>query len=115
MASPTFALKDILISWRQTNCQVIVSGVPSRRDNKYKGHLIAGYKIHFKGLLKRLFSHHFSFCQHNTPCLTDIFSVVYSMSKGTFYLILYYYKHLATMGQLIINSIPENVCYVQLY
>ena len=28
---------------RQTNSQVIVSGVPSRRDKKYKGRLIAGY------------------------------------------------------------------------
>ena len=34
MASPTFALTDILIRGRQTNIQVIVSGVPSRRDKK---------------------------------------------------------------------------------
>ena len=34
MASPTFALTDILIRGRQTNIQVIVSGVPSRRDQK---------------------------------------------------------------------------------
>ena len=43
MASPTFALADILIRGRQTNSQVIVSGLPSRRDKKYKGRLIAGY------------------------------------------------------------------------
>ena len=43
MTSPTFALTDILIRGRQTNIQVIVSGVPFHRDNKYKGRLIAGY------------------------------------------------------------------------
>ena len=43
MASATFALTDILIRGRQTNIQVIVSGVPFHRDNKYKGRLIAGY------------------------------------------------------------------------
>ena len=36
MASPTFALTDILIRGRQTNSQIIVSGVPSHRDKKYK-------------------------------------------------------------------------------
>ena len=41
--SLTFVLTDILIRGWQTNSQVIVSGVPSRRDKKYKGHLIAGY------------------------------------------------------------------------
>ena len=34
MASPTFSLTDILIRGRQTNSQVIVSGVPSRREKK---------------------------------------------------------------------------------
>ena len=34
MASPTFSLTDILIRERQTNSQVIVSGVPSRREKK---------------------------------------------------------------------------------
>ena len=41
MTSPTFSLTDILIRGRQTNSQVIVSGVPSRRK---KGRLIAGYR-----------------------------------------------------------------------
>ena len=36
MASPTFSLTDILIKGRQTNSQVIVSGVPSRREKKGK-------------------------------------------------------------------------------
>ena len=36
------ALTDILIRGRQTNSQIIVSGVPSHRDKKYKGRLIAG-------------------------------------------------------------------------
>ena len=33
-----------LIRGRQKNSQIIVSGVPSRRDKKYKGRLIAGYQ-----------------------------------------------------------------------
>ena len=36
MASPTFSLTDILIRGRQTNSQVIVSGVPSRREKKVR-------------------------------------------------------------------------------
>ena len=36
MASPTFSLTDILIRGRQSNSQVIVSGVPSRREKKNK-------------------------------------------------------------------------------
>ena len=43
MASPTFALTDILIGGWQTSSQIIVSGVPSHRDKEYKGRLIAGY------------------------------------------------------------------------
>ena len=35
-ASPTFLLTDISIRGRQTNSQVIVSGVPSRREKKSK-------------------------------------------------------------------------------
>ena len=34
MASPTLSLTDILIRGRQRNSQVIVSGVPSRREKK---------------------------------------------------------------------------------
>ena len=34
MASPTFSLTDILIRGRQTNSQVIVSGVRSRHEKK---------------------------------------------------------------------------------
>ncbi len=34
MASPTFSLTDILIRGWQTNSQVIVSGVPPRREKK---------------------------------------------------------------------------------
>ena len=36
MASPTFSLTDILIRGRQTNSQVIVSDVPSRREKKVR-------------------------------------------------------------------------------
>ena len=39
--APTFSLTDISIRGRQTNGQVIVSGVPFRREKK-KGRLIAG-------------------------------------------------------------------------
>ena len=39
--APTFSLTDISIRGRQTNSQVIVSGVPSRREKK--GRPIAGY------------------------------------------------------------------------
>ena len=41
-ASPTFSLTDILIRGRQTNSQVIVSGVPFPTRQKQKGRLIAG-------------------------------------------------------------------------
>ena len=41
-ASPTFPLTDILIRGRQTNSQVIVSGVPFPPRQKQKGRLIAG-------------------------------------------------------------------------
>ena len=51
MASPTFALTDILIRGRKTNSQVIVSGVPSRRDKKHKGRLIAGYYLHSASII----------------------------------------------------------------
>ena len=36
MTSPTFSLTDISIRGRQTNSQVIVSGVPSRRKKKVR-------------------------------------------------------------------------------
>ena len=42
MVSPTFSLTDTLIRGRQTNSQVIVSGVPFRLEKKM-GRLIAGY------------------------------------------------------------------------
>ena len=44
MASPTFALTDILIRGWQTNSQVTVSGVPSRRDKKKERLIFAGYR-----------------------------------------------------------------------
>ena len=42
-ASPTFSLTDILIRGRQTDSQVIVSGVPFPPRQKVKERLIAGY------------------------------------------------------------------------
>ena len=79
MASPTFALTDILIRGRQTNSQVIVSGVPFHRNKKYKGRLIAGYveievRIKNSGFLIRVLNSplidRLSSCQEIVvPCL----------------------------------------------
>ena len=48
MTSPTFSLTDISIRGQQTNSQVIVSGVPSRREKKIRTpdrRLVAQYFI----------------------------------------------------------------------
>ena len=62
-ASPTFSLTDILISGRQTNSQVIVSGVPFPTRQKQKGRLIAGYKpANQQGEWQGQKQHHFGKC-----------------------------------------------------
>ena len=49
-----FPTEARVIRGRQTNSQIIVSGVPSRRDKKYKGRLIAGYHAMLKQPTVRL-------------------------------------------------------------